>query len=157
FSSVVTKMKEVYAAYAAGLLRVGLALLEPLLERAEPVAQGRDFLAQFVGLRLRSDVALGGLGRGRRRARHRSPPRARRPLAEHTLHVALTRHEALEARAHRALYELLPRLAVLDELVQEGRGQIRAVVALVLEDDLRECHRGEVLAAGRVHDGDLPP
>src|SRR2546422_237357 len=128
-------------------------------QAAGPVAQGRTLLAQLVGLRVRRPVALRRLGRRGRRGprRHGAPPRARRPLAEHALHVPLTRHEALQARSHRALHELLPRLAVLDELMQERRGQVRAVIALVLEDDLRERHRGQVLAARRVDHGDLAP
>src|SRR5438128_6232313 len=39
--------------------------------------------------------------------------------------------------------------------MEEGRRQRRPVVSLVLEDDLRECHRGQVLAARRIEDRDL--
>src|SRR5262249_41722944 len=73
FTSVVTKMKEVYAAYAARLLAVGLALLEPLLERAQTVAQGRHFFPKLVGVGVRGRVTLRGLSRPRPARRHRSP------------------------------------------------------------------------------------
>src|SRR5258708_12569986 len=46
---------------------------------------------------------------------------------------------------------------MLDELVQEPGGQRRAMVPLVLEDDLREGDRGEILPGRDVHDRDLPP
>jgi len=46
---------------------------------------------------------------------------------------------------------------VLDQLVEERGGQGRAVVALVLQDDLGEGDRGEVLAGRDVHHGDLAP
>jgi hypothetical protein len=45
---------------------------------------------------------------------------------------------------------------VLDELVQERGGQRGAVIPLVLQDDLREGDRREVLAGRHVHDRDLP-
>src|SRR5262249_12176818 len=48
-----------------------------------------------------------------------------------------------------------PRFAMLDELVQERRRQGAPVIALVLEDDLRERHRRQVFAGRGVHDGDL--
>jgi hypothetical protein len=44
---------------------------------------------------------------------------------------------------------------VLDELVQEGGRQAGPASALVLENDLRERDRGEVLARAGVHHGDL--
>src|SRR5438552_7011865 len=40
--------------------------------------------------------------------------------------------------------------------MEEGRRQRRPVVSLVLEDDLRERHRGQVLAGRRIEDRDLP-
>src|SRR6266850_2524084 len=145
------------AARERRLLRLGLALLQPVLQRAEAVAQGRDFLAQLVGiLGHRGAVALGlGGRRGRRRDAHRPPPGPHRPVAEDPLHVALAGDHAFQARAHRLLHEVLPALAVLDELMEERGGQARAARALVLEDDLRERDRGEVLAGPRVHHGDL--
>src|SRR5262249_61040952 len=95
----------------------GLPLLQPLLGRGETVARGRPLLAKLVSIGIRRPAPLRWLGRSRPARRRRPPPRARGPLAEHAFHVALTRHEAFEARAPRALDELLPRLAVLDELM----------------------------------------
>ena len=44
---------------------------------------------------------------------------------------------------------------MLDELVKERGGERGAMIALVLEDDLGQGHRGEILAGRRVDDGDL--
>ena len=68
-----------------------------------------------------SRLAAVALALGRRAPLARPPPRARRPVAEDPLGVALAGHDALEARLHRLLHEVLPGLAVLDELVQERR------------------------------------
>src|SRR2546425_3195292 len=72
-----------------------------------------------------------------------------------TLFRSLVGDDALEARLHRALQEVLPGLAVLDELVEEADRQAATMVALVLEDDLGQGHGGEVFARRRVDDGDL--
>src|SRR4030066_336387 len=70
---------------------------EPLLERAQPLAEQRDLLPQALGLVLGA-VAL-ALGPRRRGARRQAPPpRARGPVLEHALHLTLVRHPALEAR-----------------------------------------------------------
>src|SRR5262249_56651276 len=76
-----------------------------------------------ITLRRLSRITLRRLSRPRPARRHRSPPRAGGPFAEHPFHVSLTGHEAFQTRAHRALHELLPRLAVLDGLMQERRRQ----------------------------------
>src|SRR4029450_4060493 len=141
----------------AGALHAPLAaaaLFQALLEGAKLLPQGCHLAAERV--RLAGGLGL-ALGRGRR---HRlgagpRPARARRPLAEHAVGFPLARHDRVEARLHRGLEELLPGLPVLDELVEEGGGQRGAVVALVLEDDLGERHRGQILAGGDVHHRDL--
>src|SRR5262245_26743569 len=103
--------------------RPSLALPAPpfqsLFQSAEPFAQRRDLLAEALGVRLRA-LAL-GLG-----ARH-GPSRPRRPVAKHLLHLALVGHDPFQARLHRALDEILPRLAVLDELMEKAGGE-RATV-----------------------------
>src|SRR3989441_8709745 len=73
-----------------------------------------------------------------------------------TLHLTLVGDDALEARLHRTLQEVLPGLAVLDELVEEADRQAATMVALVLEDDLGQGHGGEGFPRRPVHDGDLP-
>src|SRR2546425_5205838 len=72
-----------------------------------------------------------------------------------TLFRSLVGDDALEARLHRALQEVLPGLAVLDELVEEADRQAATMVALVLEDDLGQGHGGEVFPRRPGHDGDL--
>src|SRR5712691_10880054 len=135
----------------AVLFRLALPLLETLFERAEALAQRRHLFAQPIGLGLAVALRLRAGGAGH----HGAPPGAARPLLEHALHLALVRDDPLQARLHGPLDELLPRLAVLDELVEKGGRQPAPMVALVLEDDLRERHRGEVLAERRGHHRDL--
>src|SRR5215470_6791321 len=104
-------------------------LLQAILEGAELLAQGRDLVAQ--GIRFGGLASLLGLGIGRRAVQ---PPRARRPLAHDAVGLALAAHDPLETRLERALDEVLPGLAVLDELVEERGRQRRSMVALVLEN-----------------------
>src|SRR5262249_7107863 len=128
------------------LFRFGSPLLETILKGAQPLTQRGDFVSQSVGIRLGS-VALGRFGLAPRLgARPRRPAGSRRPLAEHAFHLALTGDDTFQARFHRALDEVVPRLAVLDELMEERRRQRAPVVALVLENDLGECHRRQVFA-----------
>src|SRR2546427_162997 len=108
---------------------------------------------QGVGLPV---VALGlGASAEARAGHHGSPPRATHPLLEDALHLTLVGDDALEARLHRTLQEVLPGLAVLDELVEEADREAATMVALVLEDDLGQGHGGEGFAPRRVDDGDL--
>jgi len=101
-------------------------------------------------------VALGlGAGTEAGPGHHGSPPRATHPLLEDALHLALVGDDALEARLHRALQEVLPGLAVLDELVKEADRQTAAMATLVLEDNLGQGHAGEVLTRRRVDHGHL--
>src|SRR5213075_2540391 len=111
--------------------------------------------AEPVGVGLRA-VALGlGAGPEARRGHQAPPPRATHPLLEDALHLALVGDDALEARLHRALQEVLPGLAVLDELVKEADRQTAAMATLVLEDNLGQGHAGEVLTRRRVDHGHL--
>src|SRR4030095_13566471 len=105
------------------------------------------------GLRLAGSVRL--LLALRLRGRRGHPARPRGQLAEHPFRLALARHDPREIRRHGLLNEVLPRLAVLDELMQERRGQSRATAALVLEDDLGEGDRGQVFPRRDVHYRDL--
>src|SRR5678815_3407943 len=125
-------------------------LLQSLFQSAELLAQGEDLIAEGIAFR-----GLGPLLRLRLGGRAVQPPRPRGPFAEHAVGLALARHDAVEARLERALDEVLPRLAVLDELVEEGGGQRGAAVPLVLENDLGERDRGQVFPRGHVHDRDL--
>src|SRR5207249_528578 len=70
-------------------------------------------------------------------------------------HLSLTGDDALQARFHRTLDEILPGFTVLHELMEERRRQRTAVIALVLENDLGEGHRRQIFAGGGVHDRDL--
>src|SRR5262249_40532872 len=108
-------------------------LLQSLFESAQLLAERRDLVAQRVGVRGLAPLLRSGLGRRRRSLQ---PSRSPRPLAKDAIGLALARQDPLEARLERLLDEILPGLTVLDQLVQERRRQSRAVVALVLEDDL---------------------
>src|ERR1041384_4885084 len=46
-------------------------------------------------------------------------------------------------------------LAVLDDLAQHAQGEETALLPLLLEDDLRERHRGEILAGVVLEDLDV--
>src|SRR5206468_5308290 len=129
-------------------------LLQPLFQRPQPLAQGGNLLAEGVsvsGFRAGFRALVGFRLAG-------GPPEpsdAPRPLAHDAVRLALARHDALEARLERLLHELLPGLAVLDQLVEKRRGERGAPVALVLQDDLGERHGREVFARGHVDDRDL--
>src|SRR5207244_9502033 len=106
----------------AVLLRLRLALLQPLFERLEALPQRGHFFAQPIRVHLGRPVTLGlGAGSEARAGHHAPPPRATHPLLEDALHLALVGDDSLEARLHRALQEVLPGLAVLDELRSEER------------------------------------
>src|SRR5262249_18319300 len=109
----------------------------------------RPCLAELVG------VGLGAVAARLDARPGYPPPRSRRPVLEDALHLPLARDDALETRLHRPLNEILPRLAVLDELMQERGGQRGAMVALVLEDDLGQGDRCQVLAGRGVDHRDL--
>src|SRR5438552_13892707 len=139
----------------AVLFRLGLAPLQPLFERLEALSERGHLFAETLGVGL-PVVALGlGASAEAHAGHHGSPPRATHPLLEDALHLTLVGDDALEARLHRTLQEVLPGLAVLDELVEEADRQAATMVALVLEDDLGQGHGGEVFARRRVDDGDL--
>src|SRR4029453_2987463 len=57
--------------------------------------------------------------------------------------------------AQGLLDEILPGFPVLDQLVEERGGKGGAMTALVLQDDLGEGHRGQILPGGDVDHGDL--
>src|SRR6266851_1583826 len=126
-------------------------LFQPLFERLELLAQRGDFLPECLGVLRRLGLPL-RLALGRR---GRQPPRPCAPFTEDAIGLTLARHDPLEARLERFLHEVLPALAMLDQLMQESRRQAGPTAALVLEDDLRQRHRGQVLAGRDVHDGEL--
>src|SRR5438093_1455156 len=128
---------------------------DPVQLYQKALAERGHFLAKTLGVGLPA-VALGlGAGTEAGPGHHGSPPRATHPLLEDALHLALVGDDALEARLHRALQEVLPGLAVLDELVKEADRQTAAMATLVLEDNLGQGHAGEVLTRRRVDHGHL--
>src|SRR5262249_3414922 len=61
-----------------------------------------------------------------------------------------------EGGAHVLLRDVLPRLAVLDELMPAPRRPARPPCALVFQDDLGQRDGGQILARSGVDDRDLP-
>src|SRR5262245_30230118 len=135
-------------------LRLGLPPFQALLESAQPLAQKGDFLPELLGLARSLGVGLAARLPPRH---HGGPAGPRGPFAKDAIHLPLAGGDVLEARPEGALQEVLPGLTVLDELVEEGSGQIAPVAPLRLQDDLREGDRGQILAGGRVDHGDLLP
>src|SRR5260370_8658731 len=115
----------------------------PLFERLERLAQRGDFLPECLGVLRRLGLPL-RLALGRR---GRQPPRPCAPFTEDAIGLALARHDPLEARLERFLHEVLPTLAMLDQLMQESRRQACPPAALLLQPDLPQRPRPQPLPA----------